>query len=683
MRRFLLILLVFQLPFQLTSLAQADSDFQSGDLACATEITPAQLNYLEQTQRARQAFHYNPGSKTITYVPIQNHVVRRSSGTGGLTTGELANILITLNHYYINADIQFYECGPVNYIDDDNFYDFSSSDEGLIASANDVTDVINIYYFNSVMSGPSAVCGYSRFPPSADRVIMDNSCALNGSTIVHELGHYFSLFHTHGKTNSGTTTELVNGTNCATAGDDVCDTPADPNLSGKVSSTCGYTGTGTDANGQPYAPQVDNIMSYSRKSCRRLITPGQYSRVVFSLLNDRNYLICNAAAPVADFEANSQISCRGTIEFEDRSTSLPSNWLWDFGDGQTSTQRNPVHTYTTPGTYSVSLTTSNSSGSDTETKNSFITVSLPTSPVASGPTDTLCQNETASLTAAGSGQLQWYKVPTGGNPMATGANLLTPPLTSTTTFYVEDHIANTIQSAGPANSGFGGGSNYANNRYLEFDAFKPFKLISVNVVADGAKTRTFELRNFLGLILQDTTVFVNHGSQVVQLNFDVPAQTDLQLGVSVTSEVDLYRNTSGVSYPYQLPGILSITGSSGGSSNYYYFYNWKIQEADCVSARVPVTVNVKQCGTGINEVHEVASISAYPNPSNGTVTLELPEHNNGVLIVHNLLGKEIWRTTTQNEIEKIDLSSFESGIYFITFRSEVAQATKKIMLNRE
>ncbi|MCB9016582.1 MAG: carboxypeptidase regulatory-like domain-containing protein [Lentimicrobiaceae bacterium] len=51
-----------------------------------------------------------------------------------------------------------------------------------------------------------------------------------------------------------------------------------------------------------------------------------------------------------------------------------TSWLWNFGDGTTSTLQNPSHTYNTAGTYNVSLTVNGASGSDTETKNGYITV---------------------------------------------------------------------------------------------------------------------------------------------------------------------------------------------------------------------------------------------------------------------------------------------------------------------
>ena len=52
------------------------------------------------------------------------------------------------------------------------------------------------------------------------------------------------------------------------------------------------------------------------------------------------------------------------VRFSDDSTGEPTSWLWDFGDGQTSQQQNPSHTYTTSGSKTVTLVVSNASGSD-------------------------------------------------------------------------------------------------------------------------------------------------------------------------------------------------------------------------------------------------------------------------------------------------------------------------------
>ncbi|MGI6337899.1 MAG: PKD domain-containing protein [Bacteroidales bacterium] len=83
-------------------------------------------------------------------------------------------------------------------------------------------------------------------------------------------------------------------------------------------------------------------------------------------------------APVAAFAANrTSINEGQSIQFTDQSTNNPTSWSWNFGDGSTSTSRNPLHTYLTEGIYSVSLTVSNTTGSDNEIKIDYITVTKP------------------------------------------------------------------------------------------------------------------------------------------------------------------------------------------------------------------------------------------------------------------------------------------------------------------
>jgi PKD repeat protein len=63
-----------------------------------------------------------------------------------------------------------------------------------------------------------------------------------------------------------------------------------------------------------------------------------------------------------------------TVDFTDTSSNYPTSWQWNFGDGTTSKLQNPQHTYTESGKYTVSLTVTNSAGSDSEVKSSYITV---------------------------------------------------------------------------------------------------------------------------------------------------------------------------------------------------------------------------------------------------------------------------------------------------------------------
>ena len=85
--------------------------------------------------------------------------------------------------------------------------------------------------------------------------------------------------------------------------------------------------------------------------------------------------------PVADFVAAPTSGEEPlTVAFSDLSTGEPTSWAWSFGDGATSTSRNPTHEYRDAGSYTVSLTARNAGGVDTETKIGYIVVSGPAPP---------------------------------------------------------------------------------------------------------------------------------------------------------------------------------------------------------------------------------------------------------------------------------------------------------------
>jgi len=78
---------------------------------------------------------------------------------------------------------------------------------------------------------------------------------------------------------------------------------------------------------------------------------------------------------VVDFTVdNTDISLGNSVVFTDNSVLAATNWQWDFGDGNTSTEQNPSYTYTAEGTYTVSLTASNGVLRATKTKTDYITV---------------------------------------------------------------------------------------------------------------------------------------------------------------------------------------------------------------------------------------------------------------------------------------------------------------------
>lgn len=281
---------------------------------CGTVVSKEQEVFVVRHLKAMSQFD---GAKTrgIRDFPLKVHIVRKSDGTGGMNLFELKGIVENLNTRFINANIRFIILDNIHYIDSDESYDFDTEYEERLCEKNDEPNVINIYFFNSIHTETENICGYTYFPKGKDRILMTNSCALNGSTLPHEFGHYFMLYHTHQRSGEGGE-ELIDQSNCMSAGDKVCDTPADPNLSGKVDDDCNYNGEITDKNGMRYAPDTYNIMSYAPKKCRQQFSKGQLARMNYAALNHRSYLKFPPSRPNKEVTINKDILLSGELILE-------------------------------------------------------------------------------------------------------------------------------------------------------------------------------------------------------------------------------------------------------------------------------------------------------------------------------------------------------------------------------
>lgn len=106
--------------------------------------------------------------------------------------------------------------------------------------------------------------------------------------------------------------------------------------------------------------------------------------------------IGSGPSPVTNFSANQTAFCNsGIVAFTDQTTNTPTAWSWNFPGAtpSTSTQQNPTVNYTTPGVYDVTLTTTNTYGSNTMTKAAYINVNtVPAAPTTPTGETMLCQN---------------------------------------------------------------------------------------------------------------------------------------------------------------------------------------------------------------------------------------------------------------------------------------------------
>ncbi|HEX2957956.1 MAG TPA: PKD domain-containing protein, partial [Chitinispirillaceae bacterium] len=75
--------------------------------------------------------------------------------------------------------------------------------------------------------------------------------------------------------------------------------------------------------------------------------------------------------PVANFTSKQTVAF--AVQFNDTSSNSPNKWNWEFGDGSTSTDANPKHTYATAKNYVVNMTVNNADGTDTASKTITVT----------------------------------------------------------------------------------------------------------------------------------------------------------------------------------------------------------------------------------------------------------------------------------------------------------------------
>ncbi|MCB0396607.1 MAG: T9SS type A sorting domain-containing protein [Flavobacteriales bacterium] len=240
--------------------------------------------------------------------------------------------------------------------------------------------------------GSGFIIGFAQFPggnSSTDGVVVRNdywgavgtaNLTYKGRTASHEVGHWLNLSHIWGDSNCGN--------------DFVSDTPTHETSNTGCPSFPHVTSCGNAPDGE----MVQNYMDYTNGGCQNLFSEGQKSRMLAALnssTSGRNNLWSSSnlaatgtdgspatlCAPHAEFSANSVMLCAGdSITFTDESwNGTPDTWNWTFTGGSPSgsSLQSPTVIYNTPGVYNVTLTSSNATGSDSETKTSYIMVSNP------------------------------------------------------------------------------------------------------------------------------------------------------------------------------------------------------------------------------------------------------------------------------------------------------------------
>ncbi|MEI7491409.1 MAG: PKD domain-containing protein, partial [Bacteroidota bacterium] len=235
--------------------------------------------------------------------------------------------------------------------------------------------------------------------------------------------------------------------------------------------------------------------------------------------------------PVADFSGTpTTINVGQSVAFTDLSTNTPTSWSWTFGDGGTSTTKNPSHTYNTAGTYTVALTATNAAGSNTKTRTNYITVNV-LAPVAdfSGTPTTINVGQSVSFTDLSTNTPTSWSWTFGDGGTSTTKN---PSHTYTTGGSYT--VALTASNAG-------GGNTKTRTNY-----------ITVNVLAPVA--------DFSGT---PTTINVGQSVAFTDLSTNTPTSWSWNFGDGGTS------TTKNPSHTYSTAGsyTVALTASNAGGGN--------------------------------------------------------------------------------------------------------------------
>ncbi|GIU70018.1 MAG: hypothetical protein KatS3mg002_1254 [Candidatus Woesearchaeota archaeon] len=519
----------------------------------------------------------------------------------------------------------------------------------------DPTKYLNIY----VCAEAAGLAGHALLPSTADTLpqwdgiviqhsylgSIGTSTPFKSVVLTHELGHYFNLQHIWGGNNVPGFYYLpvAQQANC-NFDDDVLDTP---NTIGW--QTCNLNGTSCDDT----LDNVQNFMDYAY--CARMLTYGQRDRMhacLNSPIAGRNNLwtATNLAATgtdgsnffcAADFVADKQVICAGQqVKFADVSYHGIQSRSWNFQGGtpSISSDSSVTVTYSTPGTYAVTLQVSDGNNTLTKNETAYITVlsnignAIPFAENFESFSDLITNN--------------WFAV----NPHNDAGFELNSNVgfSGNKSVWINNHSITENGSKDELISPVYNFSNITNLQvsfkyaYARKDSTSNDRL---NIFLTSNCGNTWQIKksinaNNLSTAPDQSTPFTPNATQW---------KTDF-----ITNMNGIQANT-----PFRIRFVFE----NGGGNNFYLD-----------------DINI---GYNLNNMYEIITdniFQLYPNPSNNVVTLKFNNYIRKEISIYDLKGKNIYNTICTADEMNIDVSNIESGIYFIEIKGLNGVNTKKLII---
>lgn len=220
------------------------------------------LNYVNISFASTQADSIKPLVQVNKEFLIVAHIVLDASKNKNVSEAAIKTAIEQVNTVFKPIGVSFKIC-EFKTIENFNYDDLTTGkvDKKELDPLYRLTHRINMYF---VETPDPTSCGYAKVGGIADfgNIVVAKKC-LNISPILQLFGTFFGLKNTF----DNTIPELVDGSNCDTAGDGFCDTPADPFVRGDFMGNyinlinCNFISEKKDANGEYYYPDLANIMS--------------------------------------------------------------------------------------------------------------------------------------------------------------------------------------------------------------------------------------------------------------------------------------------------------------------------------------------------------------------------------------------------------------------------------------
>lgn len=324
----------------------------------------------------------------------------------------------------------------------------------------------------------------------------------------------------------------------------------------------------------------------------------------------------------------------------------------------------------------------------TPTANVLCTSETPTNATIPSNFST-CDNKTTTLTVIANGTVNWYSTPTSTISLFTGTSFITPTLAAGAyTFYAACTSGTCTEStrlalainvlASPTTVAVSGGTVLICNGSV------------VTLTVSGANTYSWSngaTTNTVALTPSVNTTYTARGTATATGCYMEVVKTITVGAVPSLSISGSGSVCAGQSAILNILGADTYSWNTGATTTLVvvsptittnYTVTGTYTATGCKSSAT-IDIVVSPCTGIINSTNELKNLQVYPNPTSGELSIELNNGSEKKVEVLDLTGRAIYRTKSTDAVTKLNLQSFNNGIYFIRIQSNGITQTFKVV----